>query len=162
MKPLTKTIRSAVIDKRNWRKELNRFLLNYRATPHSTTQFSPAQLLFNRSINTKLPQLTTENTSVTHQHLVHRDFIEKEKTKENTDRAQRAKASGIDIGDTVLVKQPKQNKLSTNFNPDPYIVIEKKGTMLTAYNEEKIIQSQEIFLISKGFLFRKKLKLILT
>ena len=137
MKPLTKAIRSAVIDKRNWRKELNRFLLSYRATPHSTTQFSPAQLLFNRSINTKLPQLTTENTSETHQHLVHRDFIEKGKMKENTDRAQRAKASGIDIGDTVLVKQPKQNKLSTNFNPDPYIVIERKGTMLTAYNEGK-------------------------
>eukprot|EP00795_Rhopilema_esculentum_P007975 gene7975-13874_t len=82
-------------------------------------------------------KFTTENTSETHQHLVHRDFIEKGKMKENTDRAQRAKASGIDIGDTVLVKQPKQNKLSTNFNPDPYIVIEKKGTMLTAYNEGK-------------------------
>eukprot|EP00795_Rhopilema_esculentum_P003861 gene3861-15158_t len=86
---------------------------------------------------TDASHLTTENTSETHQHLVHRDFIEKGKMKENTDRAQRAKASGIDIGDTVLVKQPKQNKLSTNFNPDPYIVIEKKGKMLTAYNEGK-------------------------
>ena len=107
MKPLTKAIRSAVIDQRNWRKELNRFLLNYRATPHSTTQLSPARLLFNRDINTKLPQITTECTSDIHEQLVRRDFSEKGRMKANTDRAQRAKTSEIKVGDTVLVKQPK-------------------------------------------------------
>lgn len=137
MKPLTKAIHSAVIEKKPRRKELNRFLLNYRATPHSTTQLAPAQMLFNRSINTKLPQFTTENSSATHQELVHRDAFDKGKMKENTDRAKRAKTSEIIMGDTVLVKQHKQNKLSTNFNPDPYTVIGKKGTMITAYNEKK-------------------------
>eukprot|EP00794_Sanderia_malayensis_P001406 gene1406-1554_t len=55
--------------------------------------------------------------------------------KENTDRAQRAKTSEIKIGDNVLVKQPKQNKLSTNFNPEPYTVVERKGTMIVAFNQ---------------------------
>ena len=40
MKPLTKAIRSAVIDKKNWRKELHRLLLNCRAIPHSTRRGS--------------------------------------------------------------------------------------------------------------------------
>ena len=29
----------------------------YRSTPHSTTGVSPAELLFNRKLRTKLPQL---------------------------------------------------------------------------------------------------------
>ena len=42
-----------------WKKELYTFLLNYRATPHSTTGYRPSELLFNRSIQTKLPQTVT-------------------------------------------------------------------------------------------------------
>ena len=46
MKPLTKAVRSAHAEGRDWRKFLYQFLLNYRATPHSTTGVTPAQLLF--------------------------------------------------------------------------------------------------------------------
>ena len=53
MKPLTKSIRAANMERRDWKKELHIFLLNYRATPHATTGFSPAKLLFNREIKTK-------------------------------------------------------------------------------------------------------------
>ena len=47
MKPMEKTIKAAHTEHKNWNKELYSFLLNYRATPHSTTKFSPAALLFN-------------------------------------------------------------------------------------------------------------------
>jgi hypothetical protein len=50
------------IEKKNWRKELYHFLLNYRATRHTTTKFAPAGLLFNREMNTKLP--TTLSTKI--------------------------------------------------------------------------------------------------
>ena len=43
-----------------------------------------------------------------------------------------AEAKPIDVGDTVLVKQPQLNKLSTPFNPTPLVVTERKGTMVTA------------------------------
>ncbi|XP_044175365.1 uncharacterized protein LOC122958522 [Acropora millepora] len=43
-----------------------------------------------------------------------------------------AEAKHIDVGDTVLVKQPQLNKLSTPFNPTPLVVTERKGTMVTA------------------------------
>ena len=67
MQPLTKAVRASAMSGRPWRKDLYRFLLNYRATPHSTTGFPPATLLFNRTINTKLPQLTSQNRSKIHQ-----------------------------------------------------------------------------------------------
>ena len=122
MKPLTKAVRAAIINKQNWRKELNKFLLNYRATPHSTTGFAPATLLFNREINTKLPSCVKESTSNMHQELKKRDAEAKEKMKILADNNNHAKTSQIEIGDTVLVKQIKQNKFSSKFDPQPYVV----------------------------------------
>ena len=43
-----------------------------------------------------------------------------------------AEAKPIDVGDTVLVKQPQLNKLSTPFNTTPLVVAERKRTMVTA------------------------------
>ena len=42
MKPLTKTIRATRIEKKDRKTELYTFLLNYRATPHSTTGYPPS------------------------------------------------------------------------------------------------------------------------
>ena len=55
MKPLTKAIRSAHTEGKQWTKYLYRFLLNYRTTPHTTTGYAPATLLFNREVRNKLP-----------------------------------------------------------------------------------------------------------
>ena len=62
MKPLTKAIRSAHVEGKTWRKHLYKFLLNYRKPPHSTTGFAPAELLFNRKVRNKLPQLPSGHT----------------------------------------------------------------------------------------------------
>ena len=58
MKPLTKAIRSAHTEGKQWTNHLYDFLLNYRTTPHVTTGHPPATLLFNRSVRNKLPQIT--------------------------------------------------------------------------------------------------------
>ena len=65
MKPLTKAVRCAQAEGRDWKKNLFRFLLNYRATPHSSTGVTPAELLFKRQIATKLPErvCTPESSS---------------------------------------------------------------------------------------------------
>jgi len=54
---LLESIRAAHSDGKNWREELNKFLLAYRLTPHSTTGSSPPELLFKRNISTKMPEL---------------------------------------------------------------------------------------------------------
>ena len=56
-KCLNKTIRVATIERKNWKEELYNFLLNYRATLHTTTGRTPSELLFNIIIKTKLSQV---------------------------------------------------------------------------------------------------------
>ena len=47
MKPMIKAIRPAKAEGKVWKKHLHKFLLNYRATPHCTTKYFPAELLLN-------------------------------------------------------------------------------------------------------------------
>ena len=41
----------------------------------------------------------------------------------------------IRIGDTVLLKAEESNRLSTNFRPSPFKVVQKTGTEVTVRNE---------------------------
>ena len=54
---ILKRLRIAQAEGRNWKSEIDNFLVIYRSTPHSTTGVSPAQLLFGTLIRTKLPHL---------------------------------------------------------------------------------------------------------
>ena len=58
-KPIMKAIRTPQVEHRHWHHALYEFLMLYRATPHSSTKFSPSQLLFNRPIRTKLPHCSS-------------------------------------------------------------------------------------------------------
>ena len=49
---LLKAMRVAHAEGRDWRLELNKFLLAYRSTPHTTTSRSPAELLCGRKMST--------------------------------------------------------------------------------------------------------------
>ena len=64
--------------------------------------------------------------------MVERDAEQKSKIKAYAYSKLGTKPSDIKPGDTVLVRQPKKNKLSTLFNPEPLVVKEKKGSMVTA------------------------------
>ena len=55
MRTPNKTLRAAHLENKNWQQELFNFLRNYRATPHSTTVVSPAELLFRRKLGVKQP-----------------------------------------------------------------------------------------------------------
>ena len=143
MKPLIKTIRSAHVESKTWTKHLHRFLLNYRTTPHSMTGFAPAELLFNRKIRNKLPHIPSDTLITSQSHV-------EAKVKENDDGAKvkmktyananvRAKTSSVKIGDTMLARQQKYNKLSTLFDPSPFCVVRTKGTMIAACRNGKYI-----------------------
>jgi hypothetical protein len=56
MRNLGSVIRNAIVEKKDWRQELNQFLRNYRSTPHSTTGVPPAILLFGENRTNRLPR----------------------------------------------------------------------------------------------------------
>ena len=58
MKNLGKVCKMAQLERKPWKQELNRFLRNYRATPHTTTGVAPATLLQGYEMRVKLPQIT--------------------------------------------------------------------------------------------------------
>ena len=58
MSPLQKATKSAVIENRDYKQEINKFLRNFRACPHPSTGLSPAEIMFNRPMKTLLPQFS--------------------------------------------------------------------------------------------------------
>ena len=59
------------------------FLRNYRATTHSTTGVSPAELLFGRKLVVKLPELI--NTAPSRSSIADNDIKQKAKMKAYAD-----------------------------------------------------------------------------
>ena len=136
MKPLMKAIETADVKNRNWRRELQKFRLNFRATLHSTTKVAPATVMFARNIRTKLPQIEVKvDKSEIDKKIEHHDKDVRQKMKEYADKRRNAKATTMKIGDCVFVKQKRKNKLSTRFDPRPLRVTNIKGTMVTAKRE---------------------------
>ena len=73
------------------------------------------------------------------QEVKRKDDKAKAKMKVHADARFEAKPSKVDVGDLVLVRQRKQNKLSMRFDPPPFRVTSKRGTMVTARRNDKYI-----------------------
>ena len=129
MKPLNKAIKSATAKGKSWRQELYKFLRNYRATPHVSTSRPPAELLFGRNIKVLLPEVPAP---VLDEELRLRDYAQKAQQKCYADARHKKPTEQLRVGDTVVVRQPKVNKLSTAYNAVPLTVTNVKGTVVTA------------------------------
>lgn len=140
MKPLMKAIRTAYLEKQDWKKRLQNFLFSYRNTPHCTTGISPSTMMFNRITNFTIPSMPQQINNNIAEEARQKQQDSKIQRKAYHDNRSHAKEPNINIGDTVLIKQRKQNKLTPQFEPQPYIVTEKNETMITAkspYNQEE-------------------------
>ena len=139
MKPIGKILKAAEIEGKKWKQELQRFLLQYRSTPHQTTGVAPCELLFNRPIRGYLPELPKRK--VVNKHAVAKNHLEKKKqeNKQYYDQKKKVKESEIKEGDTVLCKQEQKNKLTPKFDPEHYKVKQRKHNTIIAEREGKII-----------------------
>ena len=130
MMTLEKCVRTATIEHKNWKQELNKFPRQYRATPHLTTGISPCEALNQRKLKTALPEVMPpvrqQTTVETQRNLAERDGEQKKKIKAYADHKLGVRESNIKLGNTVLIKQPKANKLSIPFNPVALVVEEQK------------------------------------
>ena len=143
---LSKSIKIAHPEGKNWKQELYKFLRHYRATTHSTTDVSPSEALNNRKLKITLPQpplIRFKRQNFMYQHasanIAKRDAMQKQKMKISADNKANAQKRNITPGDIVLMRQPKRNKFSTPYNPKPFVVEEKKGSMVTVRNESQTV-----------------------
>lgn len=144
VKTLKKCIKAAKAEGRNWRKELQAILRNYRTTPHATTGVAPAVLLLKRPVRNKLPQ--ANHVDPVSEIIRKRDSSQKAKIKAHADNKTYVKPCTISPGEAVLVKRPfTMSKGETAYDPNPMIVVSKKGSMITAGNENSTVTRNSSF-----------------
>ena len=123
---LLKALRIDQAEKKDMKIEFRKFSIAYRTTPHSSTGVTPAKFLFNREIRSKIPELRelhrTEDSEARD-----RDMELKQKRTDYADARRNAKESDLQPGDALLLKQKKENKLSTGFASVPCEITSKYG-----------------------------------
>ena len=128
---IIKILKIARIECLPWVQELYTFLRNYRATVHLSTGKSPAELFFpNRPFRTRLGNF--QDYCLKDAEVRDHERKQKLKAKAYADKKSYVKYYDLGIGDYVLLKIRKINKLTPNYDPIPYIVTAKKGSMITA------------------------------
>ena len=138
LEKLEKCVRVATVEHKNWKQELYKFLRQYRATPHSTSDISPCETLNRRKLKTTLLEVTPPVLEK-QKKMTDRDAEQTMKMKAYADQKLGVRESKIKLGDTVLVKQSKHNKLSPLFSPVPLVVEEKNRSMVTASDGNKTV-----------------------
>ena len=145
MKCLGKIVRTAHIENRDWKTAVDRFMMAYRATPHPSTGVAPAHLMFpGRRFKTLLPSQAPALVSKRAVAKFNREAMRA--AKSYADKKRNAVPSSIRVGDSVLVRQRKLNKLTPPYDPSPYRVVAVKGSMVTAMRRgREIVRNSSFF-----------------
>ena len=140
---LGKIIHTAKVEGKNWRVELQSYLRNYRATPHLTTNETPANLLFqHRNFRVRLPEMFIKPHD---KQLRKTDTENKNTIKFYADKKNNVKYSDLRVGDKALVKVDRKSKSDPYYDPNAYTVVEKKGNMIVAKNGLKTVTRNTSF-----------------
>lgn len=127
---IVKRLKISQAENKDWKQDLQEYLLMYRSTPHTTTLKSPSEMMFGWNIRDKLPNISQPMER--DEEVYERDKEKKEKEKQYTDKRRGAKECEIRVGDKVLVKRHiKANKLSTTFDPTVHTVVKRNGSEVT-------------------------------
>ena len=102
--------------------------------PQATTGTTPYFMMFNRETRSKLPELR-HGTAVTSEEVRDRDLSSKLCGKIYSDRNRGAADKSLEVFDKVLLKVGKTNKLSPNFHPSPFKVVDRKREQVTVRND---------------------------
>ena len=89
---------------------MRKFLTAYRTTPHRSTGVTPAKLLFNREIRSKISELG--NSRYSNSEARHKDAEMKQEKTDYADEKRRARESDLEPGDLELVKQEREQALN--------------------------------------------------
>ncbi|GFO23875.1 30S ribosomal protein s2 [Plakobranchus ocellatus] len=96
-------------------------------------------------MKTSLPEIIHQRNKPL-QTIEDNDLSAKERQKYHADKKRSNLDHKIQEGDTVLVRQQKQNKLTPPYNPAPYIVTDVRGSMVTeAKGGHSITRNSSLF-----------------
>lgn len=132
---LLKCLLVASVEGKDWRSESVTWLLAYMSTRQSTTVPSPFCLMFGHEMRIRLPELRREAVEPENEGVRERDWSNKLKRKAYADGKRCAVPRSIKVGDKVLLREEKTNKLSSEFRPQPFTVIQKKGSEVTVRDD---------------------------
>ena len=138
MKNIAKVIRSAKVERKNWKQAMNAFLRNYRSTPHATTGVPPSVLMFGTNRTNRLPTIIDENKakSTWDEYAKSEDQFQKQKAQLYQNKKRHAKAQNFQTGDSVIYRENPLNKHSTKYQPEPMIVTNTKGSLMEVEDKE--------------------------
>lgn len=147
MRNLTKVVQNAKLYGIDKKIELKNFLRMYRDTPHSVTKVAPSLLMFGRATSSGLPSIANNNHDWNQNHLLARenDQKAKHKMKEIYDERMKTKEPQLSIGSKVFMKQNRQRKSMTNWDPEPFVVKEIKHSMVTVVRNGKEVTRNSSF-----------------
>ena len=110
---------------------LQQFLRTYRASPHSSTGFSPNQLI-GRNLSSRLPNFEDLNSTPLLSKARANQSKANKKNRDYANKRLNTKPSKLSVGDQALVKQPKTNKLSPHYSPAELVITSIKGSRVVA------------------------------
>jgi hypothetical protein len=117
MQYLNKVIRIAKKENTDYKEKIDGMLEAYRVIPHPSTSKSPFELMFGRKMNLNI--FPTMKRRIKDELIRNRDEQYKEKAKKYYDRKKNVKKSHIRLGDRVLMKDKRTDRL----RPEVGIVI---------------------------------------
>jgi transposase InsO family protein len=136
MSVLVKTVHAAKAQGKDPQVEVRRRVMNYRNTPHKSTNKTPAELIMNRRLRTKIPCLVLPAEGRVQEEAREKDRESRKQRKEVRDSKRRAQERTVKPGDEVLVQQ-KKTSIQPPFDPKPYKVTEVNGSQVTATRGNK-------------------------
>ena len=147
---LMKAIRVAHLEKKDWRREIYKFLTACRFSPQSTTGASPSFLMFGREMKSKLPELIRDLEFLCEE-VQDNDWQKKLRGKVQADNDQSARESNIQVVDAVLLKAEKTNKLASNFDSIPRTVVEKDERKVTVVDEKGNMTTRDSSFVKENY-----------
>ena len=142
-------LQTASIQGEPWKPFLRTYLMDYRATPHSTTGVSPSELLHGRRMRTKL-QVIDMPVPPSDRHAMRERVKDKQrKMKEYTDAKRHAKYTDLHPGDEVRVRKPWRVKKGELKFSKPRTVVTKRGPNTYLLDDGRIWNASHLSALSE-------------
>ena len=130
---------TAIAEGKDPKRELHNYLLQYRATPHTTLGKLPAEVLFRWKIQTKLPQYHPishiKESKGMHTHHKNKKLLQ----KMLFDKRHKAQPKPVYVGDKVLLKQDKSTTKPYPSTPILTMSSKSKGSsQITAQSQGQV------------------------